>query len=149
MKPQETIGHAVKSLNNEIRRLIEKRASEDGKDNVATGMQGWIIGFVHHKNRQGTDIFQRDIENEFHIRRSTATGILQLMEKNELILRQPVPYDARLKKLVLTPKAEEHHRRIHKGIEKVDQQLRQGLTKSELATFFELMGKIMNNAQQG
>ena len=35
-------------------------------------------------------MFQRDVEAEFNIRRSTATGILQLMEKNGFLLREPV-----------------------------------------------------------
>ena len=67
-----------------------------------TGMQGWIIGFLHRN--EDRDMFQRDVEAEFNIRRSTATGILQLMEKTASSAGA-VAYDARLKKLVLTPKA--------------------------------------------
>ncbi len=37
---------------------------------------------------EGKEIFQKDIEAEFNIRRSTATGILKLMEKNGFINRQ-------------------------------------------------------------
>ena len=52
------------------------------------------------------DIYQKDIEKEFQIRRSTATGILQLLEKNGFVIRETVEWDARLKKLVPTAKAE-------------------------------------------
>lgn len=51
------------------------------------------------------EVYQRDIEREFEIRRSTATGILQLLEKNGLVFRECVPQDARLKKIVPTEKA--------------------------------------------
>ena len=64
-------------------------------------MQGWIIGYLY-QNRD-KEVFQRDIQEQFSIRRSTVTGILQLMEKNGLITRSSVERDARLKKLELTP----------------------------------------------
>jgi DNA-binding MarR family transcriptional regulator len=51
-----------------------------------TIMQNWIIGFLDMN--EGKEIFQKDIEAEFNIRRSTATGILKLMEKNGFINRQ-------------------------------------------------------------
>ncbi len=47
-------------------------------------------------------MFQRDIEREFSITRSTVTNILQLMERKGYIERRSVPQDARLKQLVLT-----------------------------------------------
>ena len=51
------------------------------------------------------DLRQKDFEQQFNIRRSTASNILALIEKNGLIQRESVPYDARLKKIVLTDKA--------------------------------------------
>ena len=52
------------------------------------------------------EVYQKDIEEEFRIRKSTATGILQLMEKNGFISRESSKKDARLKRIVPTPKAE-------------------------------------------
>ena len=49
-------------------------------------MQGWIIDYIY--DRGNDPVFQRDIEKEFTIRRSTATELLKLMEKNGLITRQ-------------------------------------------------------------
>ena len=51
-------------------------------------------------------IIRKDIEEEFQIRKSTVTGILQLMEKNGFIYRESVEKDARLKRIVPTKKAE-------------------------------------------
>lgn len=42
-----------------------------------TGMHGWLIGYIE---RQG-DVYQRDVEKRFNMRRSTVTKMLQLMEK--------------------------------------------------------------------
>ena len=97
MKGERHVGGEIRVLSNLI-----KRCMDDGMPPETTGMQGWIIGFLHRN--EDRDMFQRDVEAEFNIRRSTATGILQLMEKNGFLLREPVAYDARLKKLVLTPR---------------------------------------------
>ena len=42
-------------------------------------MHGWIIGYLYR--HRDTPVFQRDIEREFSITRSTVTNILQLMER--------------------------------------------------------------------
>ena len=96
---------------------------------------------------QGRDIYQRDIQEQFSVRRSTATGILQLMEKNGLITRSPVSHDARLKKLTLTPKAVEQHQRIVKGIRTVEERVSQCLTPEERRTFLGLCEKIAANLE--
>ena len=70
-------------------------------------MHGWIIAYLYHNCER--DIFQRDIETRFSIRRSTVTGILQRMEKSDLITREPVTYDKRLKKIILSEKSIEMH----------------------------------------
>jgi len=143
MEPPRGIGFEIKSLSNLIKRcLFESNEQMDG----ITGMQGWIIGYVYdHGKRQ--DIFQRDIENVFKIRRSTATGILQLMEKSGLITREQVESDARLKKLVLTSKAVTIHENIMKRIEEMERKLRSGLTEEEIASFLTIIHKIKKNIE--
>ena len=91
------------------------------------------------------DIFQRDIEEEFSVRRSTATGILQLMEKNNLIKREPVSYDARLKKIVLTQKALDIQNEINQEIKAHDKKLSKDISKDDLEIFFKVMKQIRKN----
>ena len=50
-------------------------------------------------------VLQRDIEQEFNIQRSTATVILQRMEKKGLIQRKKADQDARQKQVMLTSTA--------------------------------------------
>lgn len=145
MSPPKTIGFEVKSLGNLIKRCIHESAAQSGLDGL-TGAQGWIIGYLYeHKDKPG--VFQRDIEKTFKIRRSTATGILQLMEKKGLITREPVAYDARLKRLQLTPKAIAHHELIMEKIREVEERLRRGLSEEEVNAFFMLMEKIKRNLE--
>lgn len=111
---QKTVSFEIRVLGNLLRR---EAAHSDIRKHVDTlsATNGWVIGFIaEHGDR---DIFQRDLETRFSIRRSTASKILQLMERKGLIERQSVDYDARLKKLVLTPKALELHKLATKDMQ--------------------------------
>lgn len=145
MSPPKTIGFEIKSLSNLIKRCIDESATNSGLNGL-TGMQVWIIGYLYdHADAQET--FQRDLEKEFNIRRSTVTGILQLMERNGLITREPVENDARLKKLKLTPKAIKIHEQVTQKIMDVENRLRRGLSEEEVATFFSIIDKIKHNVK--
>ncbi|MFR3960466.1 MAG: MarR family winged helix-turn-helix transcriptional regulator [Streptococcus salivarius] len=67
-----------------------------------TGNQMAIIDFI--TNHANQEVFQRDIEHEFEIQRSTTTVLLQRMEKKALSNDIP-QQDARQKAVVLTDKA--------------------------------------------
>ena len=54
-------------------------------EGAITPKQGIVLGFIHAQIKQGNDVYQKDIEKEFSLRRSTASEILALMEKNEII----------------------------------------------------------------
>ena len=79
---RDHIGFENKRLENEIHsRMTAYRAAMGGEE--LTMMQSWIIRFLYEHSEE--DIYQRDIEAEFSIARSTATGILKLMEKSRQI----------------------------------------------------------------
>ena len=146
MDRREYIGFQIKSLSNIIKRRIDKQIADScGEGSSVT--HGWVIRYIYD-NRDRGDVFQRDLEARFNIRRSTATGILKLMEKNGLIVREPVEYDARLKKLVLTSKAVELHESIAREIDAIEDSMRQGLTKEELEAFFSTIEKIKDNINE-
>jgi DNA-binding MarR family transcriptional regulator len=91
------------------------------------------------------DIFQRDIEELLQIRRSTASTLLQGMEAKGLIRREPVAFDARLKKLVLTEKSIAAHKQIATNISSFENKLTKDILEEELKTFFQVINKIKNN----
>ena len=59
------------------------------RDTVHPGtmMQKMFLGYLEVHEDQ--PVFQKDLESAFHIRRSTATGILQIMMRDGLIVRAP------------------------------------------------------------
>ena len=139
MEYREDIGFQIRTLSHLVKRTVDQVAFAE-QDDHPTGVQGWILGYLYEN--QGREIFQRDIQEHFSIRRSTVTGILQLMERNGLITRSSVERDARLKKLELTPRGVELHERVERSIRQVEDRLSQCLTPEEKATFLPICEKI-------
>ena len=114
------------------------------RDTVHPGtmMQKMFLGYLE-------PVFQKDLESAFHIRRSTATGILQIMVRDGLIVREPVEGDARLKRLVLTPIAIEQLAQMQQDILRVEQKATAGLTGEELKALYVLLDKVIENLTPG
>ena len=142
MEYKKSIGFEIRVLSNLCRREMDRSSSIQYVESV-TGTNGWIIGYL--AENQDRDIFQRDLEEEFSVRRSTASKVLKLMEQKGLIRRESVPYDARLKKLVLTETALDMHSHVARDAELLEAKLARGLTEDELKTFFSIADKIKHN----
>ena len=129
--------------------LMFKRSAEaccEIKRNEAlTGTHGHILGYL--LRREGQDVFQRDIERHFGIRRSTTSQLLQLMQSNGLVQRVSVPYDARLKKIVVTPKGKQLHAETVCALEAIDQCAVSNIDPKRLEVFFEVLDAIKNNLE--
>ena len=143
MQPERTVGFEVRSLNNLIKRDVER--SEIFNMCRTTGLHGWAIKYFYDNREK--DIFQRDFEERFSIRRSTASKILGLMEKKGLIERQSVSSDARLKKIVLTEKAVQLHERITQDILEREKRLLAGISPEKLEIFYEVIDTIKANLE--
>lgn len=137
------MGFEIRTLNNQVKRFVQsKKPKELDK---STGVHGWAIRYFYENSDK--DIFQRDFEARFSIRRSTATNMLKLMEKNGIITRENVPYDARLKKIVLTEKAIEIHKKATKNIIMLENILKNDISDSELKIFYSVVDKIKANLE--
>lgn len=137
MDKEIRIGKEIITLSNKIQRAIGKEVSQYN----ITSIQARIIGFIHRESDK-RNIFQRDIEEEFDIRRSSVTSVLQLMEKNGYIIRESVCEDARLKKLVLTEKGSEIQKRVCDSINNFEEILRAELSEDEIDTFINLIHRL-------
>lgn len=101
---EKRLGVILQRVQNALARSMDCQARTLG----LTGSQLSIIDFIKtHEDKQDLPIYQKDIEAEFNIRKATATNILKLMEKKNLITRVAHQNDARLKEIHLTPLAQE------------------------------------------
>ena len=143
MNDENSVGLTLRKLNSTVRRDIERTNSLKGIN--ARGVHGWAIKYFH--DNKDKDIYQRDFEEKFAIRRSTATQFLKTMEKNGLIKRESVDSDARLKKIILTDRAEDILKFIEYDIKKREKLMKEGISEKELNTFFNVSKKIISNLE--
>lgn len=139
------IGVRLRMLNNSVRRYIDRYAEGKKALDSLSCSNGWIIGYVCEMNSCGKDVYQRDLENNFGITRSTASKVLGLMEKKGLIERVSVSHDARLKRIVPTEKSIEIGRFIRNDNEKLELQLKKGFSPQELEQLYGYLERIQNN----
>ena len=138
------IGHELKVLNHKIRRLAEGNMAPHPCGGM-TEVQGRVLGSLTH--HPGRDICQRDVEETFGITRATASKMLGDMERNGLILRCGVDYDARRKNLKLTEKAQRLSQEIQAGITEFEAVLTAGFAEEERRALLRL-NKVMEAGEK-
>lgn len=131
----------IGKLSNKLRRKLDMLSSRK----EFSGSQGRTL---HYLLAQTEDVFQKDIEEEYGIRPSTATELLKQMEKNGLIIRESVPYDNRLKKIVLTDKALLYKNQVIYDLTVIEEQLVKGISEEKMKVFFEVLEKMMDNLSE-
>lgn len=90
-------------------------------------------------------IYQKDIEKEFNIRKSTATGILQLMEKNGFINREVCESDRRLKQIKLAQKSYDINEQLITEAINLEQKVIKGIDEKDLETAIAVMKQMVVN----
>ena len=137
---KDVFGKSVHMLSRQLKRKTDEYVAKY----QITGVQGEMIYYIY-QNSQKKDIFAKDIEKKFDIRRASIAGILHNMEKKGLIKREIVDNDARLRRIVLTKKALELIKEIENAIKKVEKQALKGITKEEVETFVNIAKKMSAN----
>ena len=141
------IGLVLKKLASLYRRkVVDVQSRIPGVSDVTT-VQGWVICFIYDQCKIG-DVFQRDVENELDIRKSSATTLLQRMEKNGFLVREPLRHDARWKKLVLTQKAVDFRNKLKDRMSLVEAHAVKGIASQQLDQFLMVAEAIANNLDQ-
>ena len=128
----------VSKLSNKLRRKFDMLSSRG----AFSGSQGRTLQFLL---AQTEDVFQKDIEEEYSIRPSTATELLKQMEKNGLIVREPASYDNRLKRIVVTEKALQYRQQVVEDLTALEETLTRGISETDLQIFFQVIEKMMDN----
>lgn len=137
------LGGLIHKVAHKMKREIDHANQKLG----VSGVQGRIIGYVRceSKNR---DVFQKDIEEYFELRGSSVTSTLQNLEKMGFIVRESIPTDQRLKRIVLTKKALDIHNQITKNIEQVEKEAFSSINKEEEQLLSDLLKRILNNIEK-
>ncbi|WP_314688123.1 MarR family winged helix-turn-helix transcriptional regulator [uncultured Bifidobacterium sp.] len=136
-----SIGIDINGLSRRIRRYLN--ATMPAGARIATGGNAHIIMFLAHHRDQV--VVQRDIEKRFCITRSTASRVLALMERKRLIVREPVSGDARMKRIMLTPRADAIVEDLVGNAVRMDEELLAGFSGEERLALAGFMSRLMAN----
>lgn len=132
-------GRLLKKAANQLNRNFDQFAQQYG----LTSMQMAIIDFIGR--HEGRVVTQRDIEHEFNIQRSTATTMLQRMEKKQLIVRQVLKDDARQKQVQLLPDAIKLENVVSQYMLKENERLSMKFTYDDIMTFQRILTFYAND----
>ena len=143
MQHERYVGFEIKALSNLLRRRLMSTAEHP--QGMLTEIEGVLIGYLCHNKKQ--EIYQKDLESEFGITRSTASRVLRLMEQKGLVERQSVPQDARLKKLVLTERSRRLVQEMCQTGMTIDTRLLRGFSPDEVQTLYGFLDRMFRNLE--
>ena len=135
--------HAGKWINRVSHQLKRQMLWPDEPGDL-TILQKSILDFILFETMQ-RDLYQKDLEKEFKVRRSTASENLRLLEKKGYLYRECAKEDARLKKIIPTEKAVCLRGQLLKSIERTEERIRQGIPEEDLKVFFRVLKQISAN----
>lgn len=142
MRPYASVFIALKSLVN----MTQRNANESifsSRGETLSCIQVFLLDYLYHQGDQ--PVYQKDLEAVFSIRRSSVTGILNNLEQKDLIQRQSVSGDARLKRLVLTKKALELQPEISALLNQIGEAAFSGVSEQEILQFSHTVEKLKEN----
>lgn len=143
MENQE-IAYLIKKLDNAIMKEIIKEMGEITHKPPGP-LQCEIARYLI--THQKEEVFQKDLENHLKVNRSTLSGILKTMEKNNMLISIAYNKDARMKKIELTAKTKEMHKRFQKGFSNIQKSLVKEIKETDLDNFYKVLNQINKNLE--
>ncbi|HIV86776.1 MAG TPA: MarR family transcriptional regulator [Candidatus Pygmaiobacter gallistercoris] len=140
MNREHDFGLKLNILSHKLKKHLNAVLSDLG----ITGVQSRILHYILVHYSSGA-VFQRDIEAVFGLSRSTATGILQLLERDGMIRRESVSTDARLKSLVPTEKAARIDEEVLESITAIERRLVRDISVEEQEIFLSVADRMARN----
>lgn len=111
-------------------------------DCMLSGPQGLILIYLCENDEE---VYKKDIEKYFNIRRSTATGLLNSLEKNGYITKEPVENDKRMKKIKATEHAYSTVEKIDNHVIQLEKIMLDGIDEKEVKQFRDTISKMTLN----
>lgn len=136
------IGLEIKRLNNLISRNFANLNTISMLNEISNS-NGFILRYL--EENENKVITQKDIELNFGITRSTTSTVLSLMEDKELIVREIMPNDNRVKKIIITEKGKKINKDIKNEINEFELKLIDGFNEREIEQFYNYIERMKNN----
>ena len=139
------LGGEIHCVSMAIRRALDVSISTQVSPEL-TGTRGMVLGFISRCTAEGKAVYQRDIEDHFHISPPSVTGLLKAMDQDGFIVRTSTAQDARLKSLALTEKGRACDQALRTCIDAFERELRKGLDDAQLDQLQRTLALLYQNA---
>jgi MarR family transcriptional regulator, transcriptional regulator for hemolysin len=138
------LGMIVGRMNKEMFRVLKKRTNESS-DIKLTILQ---FGLLHAIYRNPEGVVQQDMANFMGQDKSSILHIIDSLEEQQLVKRVVDPLDRRRNCLVVTDLGHEIIKHYLSIEFKLIEELQQGLTESDMETFYKVVNTIQKNAEK-
>lgn len=140
----QMICHASRLFRRQMDHSISAAMGDDA-DEVFSGRNLWVLRYV--KEHEGEEIYQRDLEKTFRLRRSTISNMIDLMVRKQFLVREQVPGDKRLKRLLLTEKGEAILCEVAHAAEAMETALREQFSPGEYTELTGLLERLNDSLE--
>ena len=145
MQENNSIGYHIVNAEKLIGRYILDKFNKKAQHRVSP-VQVMIMKYL--LKNQNKKIFQQDICDAFNLRRSTVSGILTTMEKNNIIIRENVKDDNKSKEIKLTDDVYKRANDLVKELKELDLELLKDVNKEDLEVFMRVLKNIQDNLKE-
>lgn len=144
------LGPLIKAVNTLFERELDNQLSARTDVPNLTGAQARLLGYL--LTHAETIVYQRDLENIFHLSRPTINGLVKRLRENNFITVFPSSEDKRFKQVQLTKTTREQMEAHQKDFEnifvRIEGQMTKGMTENDVETFRILLGICLKNLQK-
>ena len=139
--------HPMKMIMN-LSNLIRRAMEQEMIDLELTSIQSRVLGFLWWRKWEKKPVFQRELEEELKIRRSSVTSVVQCLEKKGLLERKSVSQDARQKELVLTDKGMCMQSQVIDRLDAMEKKILGWMTDEEWRWMVHCVQKLENGLKE-
>lgn len=128
----------------EVQQLLHRKyeLNKEQQSEKLTQVQVHVLMYIHRHDGQ---VFQKDIEQHLKVRRSTASQILNVLERESYVERMRLESDARMKEIVVTDKTLALIDSMEKHMKETESMLRVNISDNDMETFFKVIDQIKEN----
>lgn len=142
MNHERHLGGYLRAISNALAQDLQQKSEQLG----LTSCQGMFLHCLWVRQELLNEVtYAKDLEEFFHIKHPTVSGILQRMESAEFIELRASEADRRCKIVHLTNKAMQAHAQIEAHITASEQKLTQGMSDEEQRLLRGLLKQAATN----
>lgn len=132
----------IHKVDNQIKREIDQIACKHG----LTGIQSFFLKCIYDNANKG-DLFQKDLEKMFDIRKSSVSTMISCVENKGYIKRESIPTDKRINKIVLTEAGQKKCEEVDADLAKYKYELLEDFSDEEIKLLYSMLEKISQNTK--